>query len=101
MRRYHCTYVRRTPSSTTASALGSRATLATKLVPRSSIGFLPAQIVSHFRSRLQRRAHDRRVAGATAQMSGQQVANRRFVRPWMFAQEAIERHQDAGGAEAA
>src|ERR1700732_2371132 len=84
-----------------ASTLGSRATLATKLVPRSSIGFLSAQITRHLRSRLQCRAHDRRVAGATAQMPGQQVANRRFVRPRMFPQEAIERHQNAGRAKAA
>src|SRR5579864_3613082 len=89
------------PSSTTARASGSRATLATKLVPRSSIGFLSAQIASHFRSRFKRRAYDRRIAGAAAQMPRQQIADCRFVRPRNFAQEEIERHQDARGAEAA
>jgi len=34
-------------------------------------------------------------------MPGQQVANGRFVRPRIFTQEAVERHQNAGGAKAA
>src|SRR6516164_4085246 len=84
----------------TASACGSRATLATKLVPRSSIGFLPAQRIPHFGSRFQRRAHDRRVARAATQMPGQEMANGSFVCQRMFSQEAVERHQDAGRAEA-
>src|SRR5271170_2402559 len=89
------------PPSTIASASGSRATLATKLVPRSSIRFLFAQFVSHFGRRLQRRAHDRRVARAAAKMPAEEIANRRLVRPRMITQKTIQRHQNAGRAEAA
>src|SRR5665213_272565 len=88
------------PSSTIASASGSRATLPTKLVPRSSIRTLSA-LVGQFGGGLDRRANDRRIARASAQMSAQQIANALLIRSLVLAQEAVERHQDAGGAEAA
>src|SRR5580658_2610522 len=88
------------PSSTIASALGSRATLATKLVPRSSICFLSA-LIRQFRRGLQRRTHDRRVPRAAAQMTAQHIADACLIRPWVFAQETVERHQDPRGTEAA
>src|SRR6202140_5368886 len=88
------------PSSTIATASGSRATLATKLVPRSSIGFLLV-LVGQFLCGFHRRAHDRRIARAAAQMPAEQVANVFVIRLLVPAQEAVERHQDAGGAEAA
>ena len=47
------------------------------------------------------RSHDRAVAGAAAQMAGQNLADLRLgcIRP--IAQQRIERHQDARRAEAA
>src|SRR5436190_6320300 len=88
------------PSSTIASASGSRATLATKLVPRSSICLLSAP-VCQFRCGLDRRAHDRRIPGAAAQMPAEQIADAFLIRPRVLAQEAVERHQDSGCAKTA
>src|SRR5271167_3672241 len=88
------------PSSTIASAWGSRATLATKLVPRSSICLLSV-LVQQFRRRLKRRAHDRRIPRATAQMTAQHIADFFLVRLRVFAQESIQRHQNSGSAKAA
>src|ERR1700761_6480692 len=87
------------PSSTTASVCGSRATLATKLLPRSSIGLL--QMAGHFSRGFHRRTHDRRIAGTAAQTAGEEIADFLLGRSWMFAQEMIERHQDARGAKSA
>src|SRR5579872_2484832 len=87
------------PSSTMANACGSRATLATKLAPRSSIGFLSARTARHFRGRFERGAHNRRIAGATAEMPGQKIADRLFAWFAVFTQENIERHQNARGAK--
>src|SRR4051794_34071628 len=90
------------PSSTIASACGSRSTLAMKLVPRSNMigAFLPGGR-RHFRRRFERGANDRRIAGAAAKMPTEQIADLRFARLRMGAQENLQRHQDAGGAEAA
>ena len=53
---------------------GSRATLATKAGSEIKHLFLSAQIVRQFGRGLERRAHDRCVAGAPAQMAAQQIA---------------------------
>src|ERR1700722_3468717 len=89
------------PPSTIANASGSRATLATKLAPRSSIRLLFTHLACHLGRGLQRRPHDRRIARAAAKMPAEEIANRGLVRPRVIAQEAIQRHQDAGGAKAA
>src|SRR2546430_3289635 len=86
----------------TASACGPRSTLAMKLVPRSNmaVAFLPG-CRRQFRGGFECGADDGRVAGATAKMSAEQIADLRLAGPWIGAQENIQRHQDAGGAEAA
>ena len=50
---------------------------------------------------VERRRHDRHVAGAAAQMPAEIVAQLRLVGVGMVAQIKVERHQDAGGAKAA
>src|SRR3954466_5484321 len=79
-----------------ASACGSRATLATKLVPRASMGGLPQLLRG-----IERRRDDRYITGAAAQVAAEKAADIRLVRRRMLAQGAIERHQDAGRAEPA
>src|SRR5947207_492061 len=49
----------------------------------------------------ERRGHDVLVAGAAAQVAGDGLADLRLRRVGALAQEASERHQEAGGAEAA
>src|SRR5262245_29680068 len=80
-----------------AVAPGSRATLARKLVPRSSIAATFAQLLRG----VERRGDDRHVAGTAAQMSAEELAHLRFGRRWFVAQITVERHQDAGSAEPA
>src|SRR5579859_1368644 len=87
--------------STSASASGSRATLARKLVPRSSIDRLMADVSSQLRRGFERCLDDRRVARATAEMSGQHVADFGLIRIGAPCEQRIERYQDARGAEPA
>src|SRR6202035_5968333 len=54
-----------------------------------------------FRRGLDCRTHDWRVTRAPAQMPAQQIADAFLIRPWVLAQEAVERHQDPGCAKAA
>src|SRR6187549_383643 len=80
-----------------ASAFGSRATLATKLVARSSMDrTLPQHGRCFHRSR-----DDRGVPGTSTEMTADDFFHflGRGVRP--SGEEGIERHQDPGGAEAA
>src|SRR2546423_1600862 len=80
-----------------ASAWGSRSTLARKLVPRSSI----VAVLTQFAGRFQCSSHDRSIAGASAQMARQTFANIRLGGVRSIAQQRIERHEDARGAESA
>src|SRR5882672_5726555 len=93
MRRYHSAYVSRTAPSTIASASGSRATLATKLRPRSSIA-------QPFRG-IERGRDDRHIAGAATQMSTEEITEFRLGRIRCPAQIPVEGHQNARSAEAA
>ena len=76
--------------STMAIASGSRATLARKEVPRSSIVGLPPMPL-----RSERGAHDRCIAGAAAEMAGQHRAYGVSDASGCGAQEGVQRHQDA------
>src|SRR5579863_5092703 len=85
-----------------ASALRSRSTLARKLVPRSSmIAFRLQFALLQLARRLQRRPHDRAIAGAAAQMAREEFANLRLAGTGPIAQQRIERHQNARGAKSA
>src|SRR5476651_227140 len=81
----------------TASAAGSRATLARKLVPRSSMRFGLAQ----FLRGIECRRDNRHVAGAAAEMAAEKFADLAFVRIRGAREIMIERDENAGGAEAA
>src|SRR6185436_20269906 len=78
---------------TIANASGSRATLAMKLVPRSSI----AQSLCG----IERGRDDRHIAGAAADVATEKLAQVLLGRVGDLAKIPVERHQDAGGAEAA
>src|ERR1700733_7856422 len=82
-------------------ACGSRATLATKLVPRSSICLLCVGLARQQGCSIERGVNDRGVAGASAEMAAQQVADFALAGPRPLTQKMIERHQNARGAEAA
>src|SRR5258708_3381936 len=79
-----------------AIARGSRATLARKLVPRSSMGLLPKALPGG-----QRRLHDGYVAGTAAEMARQHIADLRLAGVGLVAQQGIQRDQDSRRAEAA
>src|ERR1700740_2174465 len=78
---------------------GSRATLARKLVPRSSIrrSLRLAQALL----RGEPRRHDRDIAGAAAEMAGERLADLLLGRFRLVAQQGAERDQDARRAEPA
>src|SRR3984893_16679934 len=84
-----------------AGACGSRATLAREPGPRSSMLRLFLPPLAQALRRVERRRHDRHVAGAAAQMPGEERADVGFTRVRVVAQIIVERHQDAGRAEAA
>ena len=52
-------------------------------------------------ARFEHRLDDWDVAGTSAQMTGQKVADRLLARCRVFTEEMVERHQDARGSEAA
>src|ERR1700742_2311155 len=97
MRAYHCAYVSRMAPSTTAKALGSRSTLERKLLPRSSIGRTLPQSFGGIHGR----GHDGDIAGTAAQMAAEEFAHLVLGRVRLTPEIAVERHQDAGGTEAA
>src|SRR5258707_2289883 len=80
-----------------ASAFGSRATLARKLVPRSS---MQASLAQPLRG-VERRRNDRHIAGAAAQVTAEKLPHVAFSRIGTRAQIPVERHQNSGGAKAA
>src|SRR4051795_4351113 len=88
-----------------ASARGSRETLARKLVPRSSMGVLRRDqglaLTPQFRGRFQRGLDDWRVAGAAAEMAADDLRDLTARRARPEGEIGVERHQDAGSAEAA
>src|SRR6476646_10496432 len=85
------------PPSMMASAWGSRSTLAKKLVPRSNM----CRCFAQPRCRIKRSGDNGNVAGAAAEMAAKKIAQRRFVGRGVVAQITVERHHDAGSAEAA
>src|SRR5262249_12998656 len=92
-------WVSRTSPSTIATTCGSRATLARKLLPRSSMLFFSR--ITQPRSRVERSRDDRHVAGAAAEMPGKERADVGFVRVRIAAQISAERQEVAGGTDAA
>src|ERR1700682_1767051 len=81
----------------TASAWGSRATLARKLVPRSSM----RRGLPQFLRGIERGRDDRHVAGTAAKMAAEKFADVAFARIRCAREIMIERNENAGGAEAA
>src|SRR5205807_1031219 len=73
-----------------------RATLARKLVPRSSTASFP-----QLPSSIERRRDDLTITGAPTQMPGKEFPQLRFLRVWIATEIPIERHQDARGAKPA
>src|ERR1700692_3053330 len=82
-------------------ASGSRATLAMKLVPRSSICLLCVGLTRQQGRGIERCVNDWGVAGAPAKMAAQPLANFAIAGPRPLTQKMIERHQNARGTEAA
>src|SRR5215470_16470139 len=80
-----------------ARALGSRSTLAMKLVPRSSI----RRRLTEFFGGIERRSQYWSVACAAAQMAPEVLTQFRLGRIGMMPQITIERDQDARGTKAA
>src|SRR5674476_1576368 len=85
-----------------ASARGSLAALARKLVPRSNMtAALLRNCSCQFGSGFDGGCNDGCVTGAAAEMSAQQIPDLRLGRIGIAAQEGIERHQNARRTEAA
>ena len=93
---YHCRIGQPDGAVDDGSRSGSRSTLARKLLPRSSMAALPRP-----RAPPKRRSHDRRVAGAAAQMAGKQCAISGSLASGRSRRQRLERHQDPRRAEAA
>src|SRR5215210_4883381 len=80
-----------------AQALGSRAALAKKLVPRSSMRLWFSQSFGG----VERRGDDGHITGAAAEMARQELAQLGLLHVRMMPQKIVERHQDSRGAKAA